>query len=151
MYHYALLLLGFFDGSTQEAPVTGTIAISADDATISVVQGSYVDILISLLRGEGYAGTVTLAVTGLPSGLTASYPDGQTFTGDASSRRVRLTAASDATPVSADAFTITASGADVDPDAVAGEATITEYVPPTFGGASPRSYVWAFVRRIRRR
>jgi hypothetical protein len=59
-----------------------------------------------------FTGDVTLAATGLPTGVTASFPDagGNVLSGATLSCTVRLTAATDAPLVSSDAWSIEASG-----------------------------------------
>ena len=86
------------------------ISIAPDDDTVSVVQGQTVDITYTLTREGAYMTDVPLSVIGLPSGVTASYPDGQTFQGSEQTKRVRLTADIAASTVTNDAFTVTAAG-----------------------------------------
>ena len=103
--------------SVQSCALTVTagsanIAITALPATQSVARSGTTDTTVTLTRSS-FSDTVTLGVSGLPTGITASYPDGQTFTGGATSRRVRLTAASDAPTTAAAAIVISASGSGV--------------------------------------
>jgi hypothetical protein len=59
------------DGTTNTSP-TPTIAITLSSSTLSVVQGTSGNVTVNLTRGGGFSGDVTLAVAGLPSGVTVS-------------------------------------------------------------------------------
>lgn len=115
-------------------PVTGAspapaIEITADNATVSITPDGSVAIVVTLNRLNGFADTVTLATSGLPAGVTASYPSGNTYTGGTTQRTVLLTGSS-ASLVTADAFTISATGTDVS-DQIDG--TVSVVAAPSFG------------------
>lgn len=114
-----------------------SISIAPDDDTVSIVQGQTADITYTLTRVGAYTADVPLAVTGLPSGVTASYPDGQTYSGSDQTKRVRLTVDIAASTVTNDAFTTTAAGdgGSVSDATDNGTVTVTAYVPPS--GATP--------------
>lgn len=126
--------------TTSETPITvtilageaeaETIAIAPDDDTVSVPQGGSAVITYTLARNGGYTGTVTLAITGLPTGVTASLLDGATWTGSATTLRVQLTAAGDASTVTNDAFTATASGSGVTDATDNGTVSVTAAIDP---------------------
>ena len=109
-----------------------SISIAPDDDTVSVTQGSTVDITYTLTRVGAYTADVPLSITGLPSGVTASYPNGATYSGNDQTKIVRLTADIAASTVTDDAFTATAAG---DGGSVAdatdsGTVTVVAYVAP---------------------
>lgn len=121
---------------TVPSPTPPTsISIAPDDDTVSVTQGSTVDITYTLTRVGAYTADVTLALTGLPSGVTASYPNGATYTGSDQTKIARLTADIAASTVTDDAFTATASGSGVTDATDNGTVTVVAYVPPS--GATP--------------
>ncbi len=64
------------DGGTNPDPGPGpgptpTISISVDPGTLSLEQGTDGTLTVTLTRGGGYAGAVTLTLSGLPSGVVA--------------------------------------------------------------------------------
>jgi subtilisin family serine protease len=83
------------DGSTEHS-VTVSLAVSAQDFTLAVSPSA-----ISLLRGQtatytvsvggrnGFTGTVTLSVTGLPAGATATFSPNPVAAPNTSTLRVR--------------------------------------------------------------
>jgi hypothetical protein len=93
-------------------PPPGSITLDVAPTSGSVTQGSTTDYTATLAR-TNYTDTVTLVTTGLPTGVTASYPNGDTFTGAQTTRTLRLTAAGNAPVVTNDSFTVTASGSGV--------------------------------------
>jgi WD40 repeat protein len=52
------------------AAVVGTASISLNSATASLAAGSNAALILTLTRGGGFTGDVTLAVTGAPAGVT---------------------------------------------------------------------------------
>ncbi len=107
-----------------------TIAIAPDDDTVSIPQGGSVVVSYTLARGGGYAGNVTLAITGLPTGVTASLLDGATWSGSATVLRAQLTAAADAPTVTNDVFTATATGSGVTAATDNGTVTVSTAIDP---------------------
>lgn len=101
-----------------------SISIAPDDDTVSVVQGGTVQIVYTLTRVGGYSGTVTPAVTGLPSGVSGAWSD-SSLTGGDTTTTLTLTATGGATEVTNDAFTVTFSGAGVSDAVDAGTVTVT--------------------------
>jgi len=107
---------------------TPAISLSADDATITVADGgSSVAINLTLSRAN-FTGSVSLAVSGLPSGVTGSFSD-STLTG-AETSSVLTISASGALAVTDDAFTITASASGVSDSVVNGTVTVTASYTP---------------------
>jgi subtilase family serine protease len=87
-----------------------TLTIGSASTSLSVVQGKTITDLVSLTGNATYAGAVTLGVSGLPSGVTASWSGSPvTFTGESGSSTLTLTASSIATVGSA-TITVTANG-----------------------------------------
>lgn len=93
----------------QTAPQKMFFATIANSAP-SVVQGAGVDTLITG-RYQSFVGTVTPAVTGLPSGVSGSFSP-STFGAGVQTITLSLTATGGATPVVGDAFTVTLTPAD---------------------------------------
>jgi hypothetical protein len=108
---------------------TPSISISADNHTVSVVQGSTVTITYTLTRNGGYTGTVTPSVGSLPSGVSGSWSDSSLTSGETTTV-LTLTATGGATVVGATSFTVTFSGSGVS------DATDTGTVAVTSSGAT---------------
>lgn len=62
------------DGPTGTA---GSIQVATDVATVSVPQGGSGSVTVTLTRNGGFSGAVTLAVSGLPAGITATVTPAQ--------------------------------------------------------------------------
>lgn len=82
---------------------TPDFSLSASPSSVSVVQGNSVDTTISITPLNGFAGSVSLSASGLPSGVTASFNPSST-TG---SSTLTLTAAGNA---ATGTVTVTVSG-----------------------------------------
>jgi hypothetical protein len=97
--------------ASQRPVQTGAPFINVTASPVSgvITQGGTRDFTVSVSR-EGYLDVVTPDVVSLPSGVTASWPNGQTMPNGVVSRILRLTADAGAPVISSDAFTITASG-----------------------------------------
>lgn len=89
-----------------------------------IEQGDTGDYTVTVTR-QDFTGTVTGDVTGLPTGVTGSWPDGDTWTGGTTARTLRLSAAGDAPVVSDDPFTVTCTGTGVS-DSDGATVTVTE-------------------------
>ena len=100
-----------------------SITLSATGSSVSVVQGNINTIAVSLSR-TGFTGTVSLAVAGLPTGVTGSFSPA-TLTGATLTSTLTLTAALSAPTITSDAFTITASGSGVSDSVVDYVVTVT--------------------------
>lgn len=121
---------------TTPLPPQG-ISISLSRTAVSGQQGTYEEITVTLARAGAYAGDVTIAVSGLANGLTESYPGGAVFSGVETTKVIRVTIDLNATLVSADSATVTATGAGVSPDSENFTFTITSSGSnPTIAGAS---------------
>ena len=104
---------------TGVASVTGTfeltvtaaprVTLSLETANGEIEQGEQRSLGVTIGREGGFDGAVTIALEGLPSGVTASSP---TIAAGATSAQVLLTAASDA-PLGTSTVTVRASGSGV--------------------------------------
>ena len=104
---------------------SSSISLALSSATLTVVQASTTTTTVTLTR-TSYTGDVTLAVSGLPSGVTGAFGTNP-LTGATLTSVLTLTATGGATIVTADAFTVTATGSGVS-DATIG-ATVTVEAP----------------------
>jgi subtilase family serine protease len=104
--------------ATQNLPLTvtapaPTLAVSAASTSVSLAKGATATDLISLSGNSTYSGAVTLSVTGLPSGVTASWSANPvTLTAESGSSKLTLTASS-AASAGAATVTVKASGDNV--------------------------------------
>lgn len=81
-------------GCGDDGPIgnTGSIQVAVNPATLSVPQGGSSSVTAALTRGGGFSGAVTLAVSGLPSGVTGTVTPPQ-LTGTTTSATVDVAAA----------------------------------------------------------
>jgi subtilase family serine protease len=88
-----------------------SLAVSAAASKVTIVQGATATLAVTVTTGGAYAGPITLAATGLPSGVTATWSGNGSSASGASTTVSTLTlkAATNAALTSA-AMTITASG-----------------------------------------
>jgi hypothetical protein len=126
-----ITVTGSGDGLTASKQITvevaplPSIAISVASTTATVMQGKTVADAISLTSNATFSGAVSLSVSGLPSGVTASWSSNpMTLNGESGSSTLTLTASSVA-PVSSATITVTASG-----DALTASKQITVQVAP---------------------
>ncbi len=103
-------------------PPTPTAAITLGAATASIVAGATTPVAITLTRGGGFAGAVTVTAASLPTGVTASS---ETIAAGATTATVTLTAASTAAATSAAAVSISGAGSGVTIAAQALALTVT--------------------------
>jgi hypothetical protein len=75
------------DGPSGNA---ASIQVAANPAALSVPQGDGGTVTISLIRGGGFSGAVSLAITGLPTGVATSITPAQ-LTGTTASATVNVT------------------------------------------------------------
>lgn len=101
-----------------------SITLAADDATVSGAQGTTIPIALTVTRNNGFTGTVSLAVTGLPSGVTGAFSDSSLSSGETTST-LTLTIDIAAGLVTADVFVITASASGLSDSTVNGTVTVT--------------------------
>lgn len=106
---FILLMAGCSGESGTDPDPTPTISISVSPGSLSLEQGDDGSVTITLARGGGYAGPVTLSFSGLPAGVVAS--EGSIAAG---STRVEVTLASTSTAtVGTTTVTVSASGSGV--------------------------------------
>jgi hypothetical protein len=117
---FALACAGCGDGPAGN---TGSIQVAADPAVLSVPQGGSGSVTVTLTRGGGFGGPVTLAIAGLPAGATPTITPAQ-LSGTTTSASVDVTVGS-AVPLGAYTATISATAQDV------GQATATYQVTVT--------------------
>jgi hypothetical protein len=80
------------DGENGPVANPASIQVSLNPTALSVEQGGSGSLTASLTRGGGFNGVVSLAVTGLPSGLTTTVTPTQ-LSGTTTSASVSVTAA----------------------------------------------------------
>jgi hypothetical protein len=112
-------------GTTEPTPA---INITASAATATVTQGGNATVTVTLTRSGGFTGDVTLAVTGLTTGLTAPNV---TITAGATTGVVTYTASATAATGTANT-TITATGTGVTAKTAAVAVTVNAAATPTF-------------------
>ncbi len=99
---YSLVLLGVTalagcsSGGTDNN-VPGTIALSLNPTSGSVLQGGQTTVVATLTRGGGFTGTVNLTVTGNPAGVTATV-SGVVTTGTTTTATVTVDVAASVAP-----------------------------------------------------
>lgn len=109
---------------------TPAIALSAGTTTLSVVQGGSGTVPVTITRSNGYADPVTLAVSGLPTGVTGTFAPA-TIAAGATSSTLSLAVGTGAT-AGTSTFTITASGTGVTAQTATVSLTITAAATPAF-------------------
>jgi len=105
-----------------------TLSLSPASSTVSLMQGKTATDAISLAGSATFNGAVSLSVSGLPSGVTATWSaNGMTLPSGSGSSTLTLTAAAAAT-LSSTPVTVTANG-----DGVTATRTLTLQVQPAPG------------------
>ncbi|HWP69821.1 MAG TPA: hypothetical protein VNM36_01920 [Gemmatimonadaceae bacterium] len=113
------------DGPTGN---TGSIQVTANPSSLSLPQGGSGTITATLARGGGYTGVVTVAVSGLPTGATATVDPAQ-LSGISLSATITVTIASTVT-IGTYAVTVIATGNGVQTRTASFQLAVT--VPPSF-------------------
>ena len=138
---YTVTITGTSGSLHNTAAVTLTVAaatrytISASPASVSITQGASGSSTITVTPLSGFTASVTLSVSGLPSGVTAAFSPAST-TSTAHTSTLSFKAAANATPGSS---TVTVTGTS---GTMSSKATImlTIAAPPSFTlSASPAS------------
>lgn len=99
-------------GLTDQTPPTRTITVqpdfslSASPSTRTIVQGGATSYTATVTAGTGFSGTVSLSVSGLPAGATASFSPASISTSGSSSLSVST---STSTPPGSYPLTVTAT------------------------------------------
>ena len=87
-----------------------TLTATAASTSVSVVRGNFVTDVIRLTGNSSYSGAATMGVSGLPSGVTASWSGNPvTLTAESGSSTLKLAASSTAA-VGSSTITVTATG-----------------------------------------
>ena len=109
----------------DDGPVggTGSIQVAVSPTTLTVAQGGSGSTTISLVRSGGFAGDVTLAVTGLPTGITTTVTPSR-LSGTATSAELDLVVAADVA-LGTHTATITATGQGIDQASTTYQLSIT--------------------------
>lgn len=123
------------DGPTEPEP-TPTIAISASPGSLSVEQGASGTTTVTVTRGGGFAGAVTVAAEGLPSGVTVAS---QSVAAGSTSAALTFQVAASAAPGTA-SITLRGTGSGVTDATATLSLTITARPVGSFSlAASPTS------------
>ena len=91
-------------------PPTPTASIALGAATATIVAGGTTPVAVTLTRGGGFTGAVSVTAASLPAGVTAST---ETIAAGSTSATVTLTAASTAAAATAAAVSVTGTGTGV--------------------------------------
>ncbi len=120
------LACGGGDGDNEPTGNTGSIQVGVSPTTLPVQQGGSGSVTVSLTRGGGFSGVVTLAVTGFPTGITATVTPAQLSGTETSATVSTIIAAA----VAAGTYTgtITATGQGVTQATASYQVTVT--APP---------------------
>jgi hypothetical protein len=125
-------------GCDDDGPVgnTGSIEVTVSPAELSVPQGGSGAVTASLTRGGGFDGVVTLAIAGLPAGVSTTITPTE-LSGALADATVDVTVATTvATGTYTATITATAQGAD---DAITTyQLIVTEEEPPVGGAVEYR-------------
>ena len=91
---------------TVTAAPAQSYTIAVAPATTSIARGANGNVTVTLTRTGGFAGAVGLAVTGLPTGVTAAF-NPQSIPGTSSTSTITVTAAANATVGGPTTITVT--------------------------------------------
>lgn len=98
-------------GVTNPPPQAGTLALTIPTAAASVTSGGSTTVAITIARGGSFNGTVSLSVTGLPTGVTGTFAP-SSLDGTQSASVLTITAATSAVAGAA-TLTVSATGSGV--------------------------------------
>ena len=102
----AAAIAGLGCGDDDPNEPTGSIQVAVTPATLTVPQGGSGSVTAQLTRGGGFTGDVTLAVSGLPTGVTTTITPAQ-LSGTTASATINVSVAA---TVSAGNYTATVTG-----------------------------------------
>lgn len=108
------------DGPTGN---TGSIQVSVSPATLTLEQGTTGNVTATLTRGGGFTGAVTLAITGLPQGVTPTVTPAQ-LTGTTTQAQVAV-AVAPTVPAGTYTATITATAQGIGSATTTYQLTVT--------------------------
>lgn len=113
----------------------GTFALSLSSATASIVQGAGATATVNITRGSGFSAAVALAVSGTPSGMTASLSPAST-TSTSATLTLTTTAA-----VAPGTYVLTVQGTSA--GVASQQATLTVTVTSAGGGNGNVTLDWS--------
>ena len=119
----SLVALACGDDDGGPAGNTGSIQVALNPTALSVQQGGTTAVTATLTRSGGFNGVVTLAVTGLPTGVTTTITPPQ-LSATVTSATINVTAAADVAPQGYTG-TITATAQDIAPATATYQLTVT--------------------------
>ncbi|MEO7965885.1 MAG: hypothetical protein ABIT38_18395 [Gemmatimonadaceae bacterium] len=117
---------GSNNGTPTQPSTPGTLALSVPAPAVSMGIGGTGSVSISIARGGSFTGSVSLAVTGLPSGVTASFAP-SSLDASTTTSTLTLTAATSAT-AGTSTLTVTASESGVSTQNASVQLTIVQPV-----------------------
>jgi pseudomonalisin len=113
----SITITGISGSTTETAAVSitvlpkPTLAITLNAAKVTVVQGSSAILSVTTTTGGAFSGAVALSVSGLPTGVTASWTNGSfTPTGDGSTVATLTLKSTTSAALTTTSLTITATG-----------------------------------------
>ena len=109
--------------TSSSAPPAPTFALAPSPASRNVVVSDSTTFTIGVDRSGGFTGPVSLGVSGLPSGTTATFAPASTVSGDSATMTVDT---ADTTPAGTSTLTVTATGSGT----ATRTATVTLVVAP---------------------
>lgn len=109
---------------------TPAIALAAGSTALTVTQGGTATVPVTITRSNGFADAVTLAVSGLPTGVTGTFNPASIAAGATTSTLSLAVGAGAAAGTSS--FTITASGTGVTAQTATVNLTVTASATPAF-------------------
>ena len=118
------LTLACGDGDNEPSGNRGSIQLTLNPTTLSLPQGSSGSITASLARSGGFTGVVTLAVSGLPAGVTTTIEPAQ-LSASTTTATVTVTTTAAVAPANYTA-TVTATGQGVTSATATHQLTVTE-------------------------
>jgi hypothetical protein len=114
-------------GGTAPPKPSPTLRVSAAAGKVSVVQGRTATLLVTATTSGSFSGTVTLAVTGLPAGVSATWgANGLKATGSGNVRSTLILKATGDAALKTATMTITATGDELQ----ARTSAVVEVTPP---------------------
>jgi hypothetical protein len=108
------------EGGTDPNPAISALVSSA----VVLVQGQSAIVSVTVSRSGGYAGTIALAVSGLPPGVSATFDPAVIAAGTGAGTATLTLTATAAATAGAAAFTVTASGSGVANATASGSSTV---------------------------
>ena len=130
-----LLTLACSDYDNGPPGDTGSIQLAASTNAVTIAPPGNGSVTVTLTRAGGFTGDVTLAVAGLPAGITAVVTP-QTLTAATSTATINLTVAASTTP-GAYAIVVTGNGQGVSQAATSFQITVPPAPTPAFTVSVP--------------